>query len=274
MNYKYVYWVLLLLVMMLWASVSNATESNATESRGYLSVGLGLEYNHGLYQTEETKAQLIVNGAYYWSNGFFIEFPGRANKFNPDIAAGYHFYSTSRWEFDAIASLAHGDIDFAMYGTKVEKIGSAYIGVRATGEVAGLDVQAIVAPLILQDDYDGGAYASLWLSKSWFIKNTQVYASVGAQYRDAKILNFYYGTEGLPDAWNMPDYKADAGINTSVQIGATYPLSNKMVVDVYGRFTQLADSITDSPVAQSVLTADSSRTDSETQFGISLSYVF
>ena len=97
-------------------------------------------------------------------------------------------------------------------------------------------------------DYDNALYASLWVDRSFQVKNWELYGAFGLEYRSKDMLEYYYGISQESATENFTAYNASSGTDITGEIGASYAISTKWLFESYYRFTRLADSITDSPI--------------------------
>ena len=231
---------------------------------GYLAAELAVTYGGSLYVNNHTDVSLTLNGAYYFENGLFVEVPGKSNEFDSNFALGYNLFNTPKWEFDLLWSTAHGTLG--------AKRSTRYIGIRGSGEVAGLQVQAIAAPYTSNDYYSKGKYASLWVSKNWQYKNWNFYGSLGAQYRNSHILNYYYGVP--KDSTYLKPYEASGGTNLISKVGFRKPFAENWLFEGYLSYTHYANAILDSSVTDIVLQRNYRRKDYAATSSLSISYVF
>jgi outer membrane protein len=264
---------------LLIADESN--ESSITkerESGGYLKLGIGYVYETGPYRNEQNGIGVFIEGAYQWENGLFVEQPGVKSKLNPGFSYGYNFYNTEHWSLDLIGNKSHGEINYGFNdGTEsieLNRDGSFRGGLRATGIYDTNTIQFVVTPFSDNSEYDDGIYASLWLAKQWQIKNWNLNASIGLQYRSEEIIDYYYGVPADLATTSTPAYSAKSGINTSIKFSADYPISEDWVLETYLSHTQLADSISDSPVIYNAIQFGKSRSENITEAGLMISYVF
>ncbi|BBN82536.1 hypothetical protein PA25_25210 [Pseudoalteromonas sp. A25] len=234
---------------------------------GYLAAELAVTYGGSLYVNNHTKVSLSLNGAYYFDNGLFVELPGKSNEFDSDFALGYNLFNTPNWEFDLLWSTAHGSLT-----SITTKKTTRYLGLRASGEVAGLNVQAIVAPSADTDTYNNGQYASLWLSKNWQYKNWNFYGSLGAQYRNANMLNYYYGVP--EDSQRFDPYQASGGTNLTYKVGFRKPFAQSWLFEGNIAYTSYTDAILDSSITKAVLEHNYRRKDYAATTSVWVSYVF
>ncbi|MBU1310816.1 MAG: MipA/OmpV family protein [Gammaproteobacteria bacterium] len=242
------------------------------DSGGFFSAGLAVQNSRGLYQSEDFKVRPEFKGAYYFNNGLFIEYPGRSDKFDNQTAMGYNLGTTENWEFDVLLSMAHGELSYTSVQSSFKKDASPYFGVRAIGTIAGFDTMLVYGTNSNKMNYSNGLYGAAWLGKSWNVNNWHLYSSVGAQYRNAAMLDFYYG---VPDNDAvLPAYDAKGGVNFIYRAGFKKPLNENWLVEGNFSVTRYADSIIDSPYSQSILQRNEDRSDTGRVFSLSISYVF
>ena len=94
------------------------------------------------------------------------------------------------------------------------------------------------------------------------------------QYRSEEIIDYYYGVPADLATTSTPAYSAKSGINTSIKFSADYPISEDWVLESYLSYTQLADSISDSPVMYNAVQFGDSRSENISEAGFMISYVF
>lgn len=272
------------------SAVANTEETTSTDSYqkeeptkadyqgGYLKLGYGYKSEVGPYADEDQGGSLFVSGRYQGAWGFFIEASYGANELDQGLNLGYNLYNTDNWHYDIMTLTAHGENEYAykMDDTPlvVENFDpSTMLGLRASGNFYGKTAQFVIAPISFNGDYSGGVYASAWMSQAWQIKNWEIYASGGFEYRSEAILDYYYSTTDEQRKLSLPEYKAGHGIDFIGQIGASYPVSENILFETYYRYTNVSDSITDSPIMK-LAAGLPTREENITEFGILFSYVF
>jgi len=255
-----------------------SSAANERESGGYFKLGIGYVFETGPYRDEQNGLGIFIEGAYQWENGLFVELPGVTNKLNPGFSFGYNFYNTEHWSYDLIGNQSHGQIEYGFddgnESIEIKRDDTFRAGLRATGSYDKNTIQFTITPFSANDEYDDGVYASLWFAKQWQIKNWNLHASVGLQYRSEEILNYYYGVPADIATTSIPAYIAEDGINTTIQFAADYPITEDWVFESYVRHTQLSDSISDSPVIYSAVQFGEDRTENITEAGFMINYVF
>ena len=245
---------------------------------GYLKVGYGFKYQKSPYYSEESGGSLFLSGRYQIKPGFFIEASHGANELDQGVNIGFNFFNTDTWSFDLMTVRGHGENSYH-FGNNGETVlietrkSTNMLGVRSTGSFGRSTVQLTVAPYSFNDRYDNAVYASLWGSHSWQLKNWQINAAIGAEYRSRGMLDYYYSTNEAMENFGMPSYQASSGINLLSQIGVSYPISENVLFESYARYKHLSSSISDFPVMR-LASQFEDRQKHETEFGILVSYVF
>jgi len=256
-----------------------AEEEVATEedrNGGFLKLGYGYKIEVSPYENEVNHFSMFLNGRYQW-HGLFVEAAYGANERNEGLNIGYNFYNTENWNFDVNTINAHGEIHVEIRDQ--EKILSQHfdntdmIGLRATGNFDQTTVQFMLAPYAIDSDYDDAIYASMWLGRSWQVKNWELHGSIGLEYRSAAMLDYYYGISAEEATEHFGPYEADAGIDITAQVSASYPITSNILFETYIKHTDFSNSISDSPVMQFVGGLDD-RAKARTEFGILVNYVF
>ena len=263
----------------LFAEEVAAQEKVITEESlngGFLKLGYGYKVEISPYASEVNKFSMFLNGRYQW-NGLFVEAFYGANERNEGLSIGYNFYNTDNWNFDVSTINAHGEINVDIVDTG-KTLSQHYdntdmIGLRATGNFEQATIQFMLAPYAIDSDFDDAIYASMWLGKSWQVKNWQLNGSIGLEYRSQEMLDHYYGISAEEATEHFGPYEADAGIDVTVQISASYPISTNILFESYFKYTDFASSISDSPVMQ-FAGSFGDRAKERTEVGVLVSYVF
>jgi outer membrane protein len=253
-------------------------------SGGSLKVGIGYKFEQNPYEDENNGVALFFNGRYQMDIGLFIEASSGINKRQDGLNIGYNFYNTEDWSFDITTVKAFGETkvigDFYEPGSPesprilIDKRGSSeMLGLRAKGAFGNTSVQFLAAPLLLNNDYDDGVYSSFWLGHSWQIKNWEFYAAAGLEYRSKEILAHYFEPSAAFQDAGVQSYKAGSGVDYTIQISASYPISENLIFESYSRYKDISNSITESPIIAVTSQLDG-RDEAETEFGILVSYVF
>jgi outer membrane scaffolding protein for murein synthesis (MipA/OmpV family) len=265
----------------LWAETE---QSQQDLSGGFLKVGLGFKFDQNPYYEQYNGLALFIVGRYQMENGLFVEANFGANERQEGLFIGYNFYNTTHWNFDVTTiqafagteiSLQRSDSDGILEPRTVfeQRRGSTMLGVRATGNFGNSNVQFLLAPVLLGNAYDDGIYAAIWAGHSWQLKNWGIHASTGVEYRSEEIIEYYFEPSAAMQRLGAPSYEASSGFDLTAQVSASYPISENILFESYVRYTDFADSITDSPIIR--LTSQiPGLNEAKTEVGILFSYVF
>lgn len=263
---------------------AESSESEEDLSGGFLKIGYGYKFEQNPYENEKSGLALFLSGRYQMENGLFIEASYGTNKRKEGLNLGYNFYNLPNWNFDITTVQAFGETEIiAVFEDENEEVEpiivrdnksrSEMLGFRATGTFGQTNLQFVIAPLLLNDDYDDGIYSSLWVAQSWQAKNWEFYATAGVEYRSEEIIAHYFEPTIELQSVGFPAYDASGGFDVTAQIGTSYPISENILFESYLRYTDLADSITDSPIIRTTSQIPG-RDENATEFGILFSYVF
>lgn len=267
------------------------TELNDRDG-GYMSLGVGFRSEKSPFVGDFGEAAIFLNGRYQW-HGLFVEAPDIAF-FGSDgvdvttqnqsmIGVGYNFHNSQRWNFDLYAGAPDSAVsitgfrDDKLVELNKRKALTGY-GLRSIGNYGANTVQFVAFPFYYSsEDADSGLYASMWLAHEWQVKNWNLHGAVGIKYRASSILDYYYGisdeeSANLFGGGVIAAYEAKAGTDYTVQLGASYPVSKHWVFRSYARYTDISDSITDSPLFNVGVAVG--RPKNESEVGISINYVF
>jgi len=252
--------------------------SDEDRSGGHLKVGFGYKEIHNPYEDthEDSGKTLFLNARYQWENRLFVE-ASYYRVLNTGLNFGYNVYNTENWNFDVTTLMGHGESEVGLYDEDEifykKRAMTRMVGLRATGSFEQTTMQFVLAPVSFNSDYDNAIYASAWLDRSFQFKNWEFYGSVGLEYRSADMLDYHYGISDEIATKNFAAYKPSAGIDVTVEVGASYPISKNWLFETYYRVTELSDSINDSPVIQYASSSED-RSKNMSEFGILVSYVY
>jgi len=257
----------------------------SSQAGGFLKIGYGYKFEQTPYHDEKNGAAMFLSGRYQFDFGLYLEASHGANELDLGNSLGFNFYNTEHWNFDLHAMQAHGETvmefvfgvdDIPMQSYRMDRDETHMLGLRASGQYGQTSLQFIVAPYSFNEDYDDALFGSAWVAHTWQIKNWELYASLGANFRSSEIINHYYSTSseivdlGIP---RLAAYDADYGVDVIGQIGLNYPVSRDLLFESYYRYTDVSDSIADSPVMKLFSDLDG-RSDNVTEVGMLMSYVF
>jgi len=99
-------------------------------------------------------------------------------------------------------------------------------------------------------DSHKGVMGALHLGRQKQIRNWNLHALLGFRYFSDRVIDHYFGVSTDEATELLPEYKADAGLLPSLELGATLPLNEKWLFKTRARYHSLPESVVDSPLAQ------------------------
>ncbi|WP_191600249.1 MipA/OmpV family protein [Marinomonas algicola] len=236
-------------------------ESSKRENGGYFGIGLsasnitgGRVYDDG--DNVDDYVGITIGGDYYY-NGFFIE----ASQGTSDgLNLGYNFFNKGRWSLDLLASSVQGKFDDEVD----EKINSLDENVRNDAlqdrntlyNGAGIRATAHFDDYIFQyrlvtDIHEGsGMTSTARIGRSWQIQNWNVHGVFSLEYSSEETNNYLYGVSEQESTTRFPRYSLGSSLSYSTEVGVTYPLTEHSVFSSFIRYTDLANSIKESPLME------------------------
>lgn len=232
-----------------------------TDNGGYIEVGLGISsYTSPIVGVPEgnqkddvhTEGVLDVNARYQY-NGWFVELFSQSLE---QFTMGYNFYNGSNaynndgnWAIDWVALGEHDAMteeetnDYRGLNTRHGDIMS---GPRATAYYGNYILQLHALTDISRTHY--GELLSLKLARHWQHRNWNFHGIVGATYRSQEITDYYYSIDASEASEKYPEYEAPAGMSYVVELGATYPISEKWVFRGFIRRIGMESEAVESPL--------------------------
>lgn len=231
-----------------------------TDSRqgnnSYFEIGLQANYHEQLFDTLSGKPEndaeigLSFSGAYYYKRLFLEAAQGSYD----GLSLGVQLINTDVWALDLLASsLSARFIDDDPDNTNKTK-DQILLERENWYNGAGLRLTTYVNEYVLQakvvsDIYDdNGLTASLRLGRSWPWRNGSVHAIGSIDYASSDTVAYQVGVTEAEATERFGVYSPGAGLAYSVEIGTTFPLTERIVWQAAGRFTQLSDEYGDSPL--------------------------
>lgn len=231
-----------------------------TGNGGYVEVGLGLaSYTNPIVGVPEgnKKGEVHTEGfvdisARYQHNGWFMELFSQSLE---QFTMGYNFYNgtndytSGNWALDWVALAEHDEMSEAetddYRGLKTRR-GDFMSGPRATAYLGNYIVQLHALTDISRTHY--GELYSLKLARHWQYRNWNFHGIVGGTYRSQDITDYYFSVDADETSERFPEYRAPAGMAYVVELGATYPISEKWVFRGFIRRIDVASAATKSPL--------------------------
>lgn len=222
----------------------------------YLDIGVGLGYQSDpfIFDNEnDSGVDIFINGRYQ-KYGFFVELPhGTSKQQNTVMSFGYNFLNTEHWSYDFRLAMNHRDLDYKLSKSSLvsRRVSHSKLGLRILGDFDNTHLKFIVAGA--SGDPESGLYTSAWLSQNYQYNNWNFYSTLGIEYRNEDVVNYFYGIrEGEFPQSNevdgLPNYQGKSGFEYTGQVGFDYPITTDWIFEGFARTTILPSGITDSPL--------------------------
>jgi len=239
-------------------------ESNNTENirdGAYFDIGIGPKYysdpfifnvdKDAVRNDYSSGVAYFINGRYQ-KNGFFIEFPqGTSKQSGTILSLGYNFLNTEHWSYDLRLAQNHRDLKHKLPKSNfmIKRVTHAKLGLRILGDYGKTHLKLIAAG----STGAKGLYTSGWLSQNYQYNNWNFYSTVGIEYRNEDVVNYFYGIseDEFPDINEIDGlsyYQGKSGFEYTGQVGFDYPMTKHWVFEGFARTTLLPSGITDSPL--------------------------
>jgi outer membrane protein len=229
-----------------------AGETSIDEEDNYLELGVSVIAADGLRFKGDLRSDAritpAINARYQW-HGVFAEVFAEARA---GWSLGYNAYSDEDLSVDFTVGSRYADIGPGIS----DELGG--IETRDRDLSAGVRVSGYVSDYLWQlqawgdvSDVHGGVGASALIGRHWQVRNWNLHALVGAGYRSAATLDYYYGVtpqEAAASHGYLTAYDAQGGLSYSAEVGATYPLSESWVVRTTARYGHTTGEVAQSPL--------------------------
>lgn len=179
--------------------------------------------------------------------GYSLTGPGRGNI---DLIASNLFFDVERSQVPGFESITDRDADINL-------------GVRSS-----ISSDNNIAQFELTTDVSNshsGVVGSIQVGRQQQIRNWNLHALAGFRYFSDNVIDHYFGVPSNEATATVQEYKGEAGLMSSLLVGATLPLSEKWLFNVQAEYIFLPDSVAESPLAQG---------DVAHSVGIGIGYVF
>lgn len=180
--------------------------------------------------------------------GFFAEII--ENSFS-DITFGYNALATDDTSVELILTSQFSDIERSEvvgFETIKNRDGDFGAGFRSSHYFGNSIIQFELVNDIV--DSHNGVIASVQLGHHKQIRNWDVHGLVGVRYFSDDVVNHYFGVPADEATATLPAYSSGSGLMPSIQLGATKPLSEKLVFRATADYAKLPTEVVDSPLAQ------------------------
>lgn len=235
-------------------SVDVRKGTSSPSDSNFIDVGLGVAVGkapiYGLPEGNVDGETLTIGyveiNARVQYKGFFLEAFSQSLE---DFALGYNFLSTDKWSLDVVSLQEHPALDPEEnddYEGLKERKGDYMLGPRATAYFGKYIVQ--VNALTDISGVHDGKFFSVKVARHWQYKNWNYHAILATSYRSQAIADYYFSVDAEDANEKFPEFQARSGFNNVVEIGATYPISQKWVFRGFVRHFELNSQWDDSPL--------------------------
>jgi MipA family protein len=182
------------------------------------------------------------------------------------LTLGYNFFSTDTWSLDMIGINQHGELNGKYFkdlkGYKARHA-DFMTGPRAMAYFDNYILQ-LTALTDASNAHNGQIYSAN-IARFWQQKNWNFHAILGASYHSRKVMDYYLTVTPDDATEKFMAFEAEAGYMGIVEIGVTYPISQKWVFRGFLRHVELDHQWTGSSIIMS---------DHGDVLSTSISYVF
>ncbi|WP_370981331.1 MipA/OmpV family protein [Agaribacterium sp. ZY112] len=226
-------------------SVRNQGQHELTDG-GYLELGVGLGYvrtPEKVYEEHEEPWVLDLSfaGEFRYKRLFLEAAQGSEDGLN----IGFNLWNNESWLFDLLVASISGELIDDDAGPLARNTLYSGAGLRVTHYLNDYVLQY----RLLNDIYqDNGLVSTLRAGRAWQYRNWLFHGIVSAQYSSEKTNNYWYGVDSQSNLSSLPEFYAPASTHLSLQLGADYPLSEKIVFRAYAGAKQFPDAIRESPL--------------------------
>jgi outer membrane scaffolding protein for murein synthesis (MipA/OmpV family) len=217
-----------------------------TGDGGYIEIGLGaaaytspiVGMPEGNEKDEIHLEPLLDINARYQYKGWFIELFSQSLE---QFTLGYNFYNGDNWAVDWVGVVEHDEMS--------EEETDDYRGLKRRGSdfMSGNYIVQLHLLADISDTHHGELY-SLKLARHWQYRNWTIHGIVGGTYRSRQIADYYFSIDESEASEKFPQYEAPAGMAYVVELGITFPISEKWVFRSLVRRIDLESSAVKSPL--------------------------
>jgi MipA family protein len=253
------YGVLVCMVLPVWAGdlssdVRKGASGPDNRNGGYFEIGFGIpSFTSPVVGMPEgnTKGEVHTEGfldisARYQYQCLFAELFSQSLE---QFTLGCNFYNSDSWSLDWVGSAPHDEMSAEEnkdYRGLHKRRGDFMSGPRATAYFGNYIVQ-LHALTDISNTHHGELY-SLKLARHWQYRNWTIHGILGATYRSRQITDYYFSIDESEASEKFPQYDAPAAMAYVVEVGASYPLSEKWVFRSLIRRLDIDSGATKSPL--------------------------
>ncbi len=239
---------------------------------GYFEIGLNATaYTNPIYGQPRgnnsanelhLEQDLEINARYQY-HGWFAE--AFTQSFE-SLTLGYSLHSDPQWSLDWVGMVQHTPRDNEL-NPDWEGLPKRRFDFMSGPRITFYTGNYIIQALLLTDasNTHHGQLYSLRLARYWQYRNWNFHAITGATYRSENLVDYYFSIAPEDASEKFPAANIDGGMAYVVELGVSYPLSEKWVFRSFVRSIHLDQQATRSPL---IMTTHGEA------LSVSVSYVF
>lgn len=236
------------------SDVRKGTSDPHADESNYIEMGFSLGMLHTpFYGVPEDTDPHKTNYSFSLDLNLHLQYKGwfmeSFSQSLEEFTLGYNFADGERWSLDAVSLEQHPEIgerqssDLAGFKTRESDY---MLGLRATRYYEKYIVQ-LHALTDMSDTHNGQVF-SLKLARHWQYRNWNFHIIQSESYRTHRVADYYLSVAEQDASEKFPEFQAQAGFIHTLEVGATYPLSQKWVFRSSLRYVQLDSQWRNSPV--------------------------
>lgn len=241
------------------ADIAREVTEPSDNFEGFLEIGLGLGisklpligFNDKDTIEESTDSinyvDILIDGRFRYKNAFLELFDDSFN----NVTIGYKLTGPARGNIELVGTSLFFDVVRSRVPgleTITHRSGDFNLGVRSSIFNGNTIVQFELISNVTTSH--NGVIGSMQVGREKQIRNWNLHGLAGVRYFSDSVVDHYIGVSSEEATATVPEYKGDAGLMPSLQVGATLPLNEKWIFKAQAEYTLIPDSFADSPLAQ------------------------
>ncbi len=263
-------------LLVIYLSFLNLAAQAADSDSGWeFSLGLGAGIRTNPVMDNDDIPLVVIPQLSYQGERFFIQnldfgytlFQNENQQFNLLLTPSYDQVFFNKWHINNFVERSGLALDASKDNLTVESANrvidkrllhkrymAGLAGVESSHSLDGLDIQLQL--LTEATGYYNGTEARVAVSKTINLGRHDVKLTLGANWQDAKTMNYYYGLSSQEALSHAPYYAAD-GLTRLLRFDWSYQLDEHWSLRFFTSYRHLSSSISDSPLVttSNVITA-------------------
>jgi len=241
------------------AEIPHEVEPTESGNGDHLELGLSIAYGVfpliGLNNVDSLaesgdrnlSIDLVIEGRLQY-RGVFLELIRGSFE---SLALGYSVYENEHRSFELIAAKLFGKVE-RDHVERLELIedreGDVNLGFRRSRFFGSTVLQTELVSNLSSSHL--GFIGTVKLGHQKQIRNWTLHGLLGVRYLSSDVVDQYFGVSRNEMGGQFNEHRGSDGIISTVQVGISYPLSEKFVFNASVVYDQFPNAISDSPLAQ------------------------